>query len=84
MTTRELIESFHEFACARVDDGNEQLSIDELYGLWRARNLTDGELAESVAAIEEAALELVDGDEGRPAREALRAACEDLGLVIDQ
>ncbi|REJ89619.1 MAG: hypothetical protein DWQ34_19035 [Planctomycetota bacterium] len=84
MTTRELIESFHRFACAQVDNVDDELSIDELYSLWRARNPTDGELAESVSAVQEAARGLAAGDTGRPARAELRKACDGLGLIIDE
>lgn len=60
------------------------MSVDELYSLWKHRNPTDDELAESVAAVKAAYAEFEAGDRGEPAREALRESCERLGLVIDE
>lgn len=82
MATRQEIDSFHEFASREIDNGGAELSIDELYGLWRSRHPTEHELAKSVAAVTAAYGDLEGGDRGRPAREALRETCERLGLVI--
>lgn len=84
MPIREQIDSFYEFASAQLDKGEADLSMDELYRLWRAKNPTPAELSESVAAIRAAYAEMEAGDEGRPAREALRETCERLGLMIDE
>ena len=84
MATKHEIDSFHEFASKEIDSGGAELSIDELYGLWRARHPTPQELAQSVAAIEAAYGDLEAGDRGEPARESLRESCRRLGLVVDE
>ncbi len=84
MATRQQIDSFHEFASREIDNGGAELSIDELFHLWRARNPTEAELAHSVAAVKAAGRDLESGDAGRPARQALRETCDRLGLVIDE
>ena len=84
MTTRQQIESFYDFAKSQTENGGSELSMDEIYGLWRAKNPTPTELAESVNAVRAAYAEIEAGDDGRPAREALRESCERLGLLIDE
>jgi hypothetical protein len=83
MGTKDQVESFRQFATVQIDRGGESLSVDELYSLWRARNPTPSEMADSVAKVKAAYAEMQAGDPGVPAREALRRACHDLGLVID-
>lgn len=84
MPTKQQIDSFYEFASSQIDNGGTELSMDELYCLWRAKSPTPAELAESVAAVRAAHAEMQAGDSGRPARAALRETCQRLGLVIDE
>ena len=84
MPTKQQIDSFYEFASSQIDNGGAELSMDEVYCLWRAKQPTPTELAESVAAIRAAYAEMEAGDTGRLARPALRESCERLGLVIDE
>lgn len=84
MSGRQQIDSFYAFASSHLDQGGTELSMDELYGLWRAKQPTPAELTESVAAVREAYAEMQAGDGGRPARLALRESCQRLGLVIDE
>jgi hypothetical protein len=84
MTTKQQIDSFVEFASSQIDNGGAQLSMDELYCLWRAKQPAPAELAESVASIRAAYGEMQAGDSGRAAREALRESCTRLGLVIGE
>lgn len=83
-TTKQQLDSFYEFASSQIDDCGKQLSMDEVYGLWRAKYPTPTELSESVAAVRAAYAEMEAGDSGRSARAALRESCERLGLVIDE
>lgn len=84
MATKERLDNFYDFASQQVENGGVELSLDELYLVWRTRNPTATELAESVAAVKAAFADHEAGDAGRPAREALRDACGELGLVIDE
>lgn len=84
MPTRQQIDSFYEFASAQIDKDETDLSMDELYCLWRAKHPTAEELSDSVTAIRAAYTEMKAGDPGRPARAMLRESCERLGLVIDE
>ena len=81
MPTKQQIDSFHEFASSQMDNGGDELLMDELYCLWRAKHPTPAELAQSVAAVRSAFAEMEAGDNGRPARVALRETCQRLGLV---
>lgn len=82
MATKEQINSFHQFATSQIENGGGNLSMDELYTIWRSKHPTTAELQDSVAAIKESLAELDAGYEGRPARQALRETCERLGLVM--
>ena len=62
MATITQIDSFHQFAVERVSSGDTDLSMDELYELWRLENLPADELAESVAAVRAALGEMQDED----------------------
>lgn len=84
MPTKEQIDSFHEFALSQIANGGADLSMDQLYCLWRVKNPTPTELAASVAAVKAAYAEMEAGDSGRPARLALRESCQPLGLVVDE
>lgn len=84
MASKQQIDSFYEFASVQIDNGGAELSMDELYCLWRAKRPTPAELVDSVAAIRAAYAEMEAGDQGRPARAALRETCQGLGLVIDE
>jgi hypothetical protein len=81
--TKQQIDSLYEFASSQIDNGGAELSMDELYCLWRAKQPTPAELTESVAAIRSAYADMEAGDKGRPARQSLRDSCERLGLVIE-
>ena len=84
MTTQQQIDSFYAFASSQIGDIAEELSMDELYCMWRAKHPSSAELADSVAALRAAHADMEAGDVGRPARQALRESCQRLGLVIDE
>ena len=83
MTTRQQIDSFHQFALEQIDNGGAELSIDELYQIWRTANPTESDLTDNVEAVTAAYADFESGDSGEPARGALRETCDRLGLVID-
>ena len=84
MATKDQIDSFHRFATSEIENGGGDWSMDELYALWKAKNPTQAELAESVAAVKAAHADLTAGDEGESADDVIRESCERLGLVIDE
>ena len=83
MTVREQLENFYQFASTQAGSSGENLSLDEIYQVWRARNLSPEEQAESVAAVREACADLEAGETGRPARDIMRDACQELGLITE-
>ena len=84
MTTREQLEDFRAFANDQLDQGDQNWSLDELYSLWRSQNPTPEELAETVTAVNAAYQEILAGDPGVPARDALREDLRRRGLTIDE
>lgn len=71
MATLEEIDSFTSFAVEQLHNGGAQLSLDELYGLWRSQHPTTEELSASVEAVKAALTDMESGDRGVPADEHL-------------
>lgn len=71
MTTHEQLENFHQYASRQLEVGDSNLSMDELYELWRLENLPAEELAQSVGAIREALSDMEAGDHGLPVEDHL-------------
>lgn len=84
MPTKQQLDDFYQFATSQVENGGSDLSMDELYFLWRAKHPTPAEFADSIAAVQRAYADLEAGEQGRPAREALQESCSRLGLVVDE
>ena len=68
MATQQEIDSFSTFASQQVKGGAE-LSIDELFDLWQAQHLSPEELADSVATVKAALVDMENGDTGQPFEE---------------
>jgi hypothetical protein len=79
-TTEQELESFTQFAKARLHDEGPEPSLDELFDLWRTQNPCDADYAENVAAIAGAIHDFRRGDRGRPAGELSRELREELGI----
>lgn len=62
MPTIELIESFSQFARARVDQAGSDLAIDDLYDEWRAQHPPEDDLL----AIKASLRDMEQGETGRP------------------
>ena len=63
-TTQQDLDSFTSFARQRIESGQRDLSIDELFDQWRAENPSDAEYAENVAAINASIQDFKNGDRG--------------------
>ena len=71
MATKEQLDRFHSFASRQLDAGGTDLTMDDLYDLWRCDNLPAEELVESVAAVRAALADMESGDAGIPVEEHL-------------
>jgi hypothetical protein len=58
----EQIESFHQFAHDRAKNGGADLTMDEIYDLWRLENLPPEELQESLESLRRG---IADAEAGR-------------------
>ena len=74
--TQSDLDSFNLFAQSKLDDSN--MTLDELWHLWRIENPTDEEYAENVAAVNAAIEDYKAGDQGRPAGELIQELREKL------
>lgn len=68
-TTEKELDSFTEFAKQRISNEGENVSLDELFDLWRSENPSDELYAENVAAVSVAIQDFKNGDRGTPAGE---------------
>jgi hypothetical protein len=68
-TTEQDLASFASFARQKIEAGEDELTIDELFDQWRLENPTDEQYAENVAAIQAAIRDYKAGDRGTPAGE---------------
>jgi hypothetical protein len=82
MSTQEQIDSFHRFATERIRGGSD-LSMDELYDLWRLEHPTPDELDENVRAVQAALDDFENGDRGMPLEEAIREIRKKHNLPAD-
>ncbi len=78
--TKQELASFNEFASNRLSNEGADLSLDELFDLWRAENPSDEMYAENVAAIAEAIDDFRRGDRGTPAGEHSEQLRREFGL----
>lgn len=65
----EELEQFAQFVRERLSNGGAELSLDELFDLWRTENPSDDLYAENVAAVNAAIEDFKNGDRGSPAGE---------------
>ncbi len=80
-TTEQELESFAQFARARLHGGDHDYSLDELFDLWRTENPSDTDYAENVAAVAGAINDFRHGDRGRPAGELSWELRKELGIA---
>ena len=76
------IESFTQFARDCLRGGDSDVSIDELFDLWRIENPSDDDTTENVAAINAALEDFRNGDRGRPAGELSRQLRKQYGMPM--
>lgn len=63
--SKQQIDSFHRYATERLGNGGAELSIDELFELWRIENPTPEELYTDVLAVKAALRDMEAGDTGQ-------------------
>lgn len=80
-TTREEFDSFTQFASDRLSNGGTDLSLDELFDLWRSEHPSDKLYAENVAAINAAIKDFQNGERGTPAGEHSELLRREFGIV---
>ena len=79
-STEQELERFAEYARERLDKGDVDLSIDELFDLWRAENPSNAADAENIAAIAASIEDFKNGDRGTLAGQLSRELRRDSGL----
>jgi len=67
--TSQELQSFYQFAEQRLQNGRCDLSLDDMYGEWRACNPTSDELETNVLAVRAALRDLDAGEKGQPINE---------------
>lgn len=72
------------FARQRLGNGGTELSLDELFDLWRAENASDELYAENVAAVNAAVQDFRCGDRGTPAGEHSDQLRREFGVASER
>ena len=68
-TAEQELVSFTSYARQKIDSGQRDLSIDELFDQWRAENPSDEQYTENVAAIRASIQDFQNGERGTIAGE---------------
>jgi hypothetical protein len=68
-TTEQDIASFNNYVRLRIESGDRDLTIDELFDQWRIENPSDEQYAENVAAIKASIRDFQSGERGSTAGE---------------
>jgi hypothetical protein len=79
-TTDQDLDSFSNFARQRLTEGEVQLSIDELFDLWRSENPSDVLDSENAAAIQASITDFKNGERGTVAGEHSRQLRREFGV----
>ncbi len=69
--TQEQLDSFHRFATDKVSNGGAELSVADLYNLWRLENPTAEEQKDNEAALAEG-LDDIRAGRTQPVDEVMR------------
>lgn len=80
-TTEQELDSFTSYARQRIDSGQRDLTIDELFDQWRAENPSDEQYAENVAAINASIQDFKNGERGTIAGEHSTQLRREFGLT---
>jgi hypothetical protein len=70
-TATQELQSFYQFAEQRLRNGGSDLTLDDLFGEWRACNPMTEELQTNVLAVRAALRDLDAGEKGQPIEEFL-------------
>ena len=68
-TAEQDIANFANFALQKIESGERDLTIDELFDQWRIENPSDEQYAENVAAIQPSIADFKAGERGTAAGE---------------
>lgn len=80
-TTEQELDNFARYARQRLDEGDVDLTLDELFDLWRSENPSNDAYAENVAAIAVAIEDFKNGDRGAPAGQLSQQLRDQSGSV---
>lgn len=64
-TTEQQIESFRSFALQRLERGDADLSVDELFDCWRRENPDEEQAREDLLAVQASLRDMHRGERGR-------------------
>lgn len=79
-TAEQDLDSFASYVRQRIETGQHDLSIDELFDQWRAENPSDEHYAENVAAINASMKDFQSGERGSLAGQDSAQLRRDFGV----
>lgn len=81
--TGEELDRFTTFARQRIVSGGANISLDDLFDLWRTENPSEELYAENVAAVNAAIVDFRNGDRGTPAGEHSAQLRSQFGIAAE-
>ena len=82
--TQQELDRFNQFALDRIDNGNGDLTLEDLLDQWRIENPLPEQFAENVAAIQAAIDDMNHGDTGRDAGEVSKELRQELNFPTSE
>ena len=80
-TTQQELESFTQFVLRRIGVSSGDLSLDELFDLWRIENPSEATYSENVAAIAASIDDFMKGERGALAGQHSAQLRSEFGLA---
>lgn len=74
------LSQFQQYAKDRLDQGDQKLSLDELFDEWRLMHPSESEFRESCLAVSASLRDLENGVQGRSAEQVLHDLKAKFGL----
>lgn len=79
-TAEDELDRFTQYARTRISNSGTEMSLDELFDLWRSENPKDDSYSENVGAIAVAIEDFLQGDRGTLAGEHSDALRREFGI----
>ena len=82
--TKEQIESFHRFAERKIENGEDDFTMESLLDMWQLENPSAGQFENDVLAVKAAVRDLQNGERGVSFESHIRELRDKLDIPADE